>query len=614
MKNTIGFLSAALVVLGALAAQAASTCHNYNWTNSLGDGNFSDDGNWTTETYSAPAAKEAWQFPHDASGGLVYLTEDFAKPQQSNYFTFTNGVGLATTTLDLKGHTLDLGIRWLHGDFQNGSPIVMSNGTFLATASNQRYGRYGRTDDQLVEVLFKDMVVRHSAFSAAHGPTSVGPHAFTFVDSVVTNFPSYVGTLSDSELTYDNSSCYVDTQMSFAPSATNATIRLVNNTVWTTGNSAQYWIKTNPGNVNCRVVMTSGASSNTQKYYLDGTNNVLALTNVVSKMVYVGGKSNFADLHSVSANYGVNVEGFVMEGEDGTIRLSGDLSEFKLTPMHFYITPARDPLRTSVRSRFEFADNTTMTSEVMQVHFGLADSPTFYLGTNCFVNVAGLLMNANPAGSSACWNGFDSTNALVYVGNGSVLQKVGIGFNGKGAGSFSGYNAKLTLDNGKYRYTGFKGGQAVYCGVTIELLGDESEFFIGYQASTDGPLYLGLDAGDHGMGTVFKFRPGPLAYHGVPPVGMKTVGSSTMSDKVSIKVDLSDYIPSQTTRRHVIPLIKGNPSKWAEPKPDLQHLTDTLTIERANDRVSNARIVYDADLDAISLAFDLNFGLMILVR
>ena len=96
---------------------------------------------------------------------------------------------------------------------------------------------------------------------------------------------------------------------------------------------------------------------------------------------------------------------------------------------------------------------------------------------------------------------------------------------------------------------------------------------------------------------------------------------AVLSDKVSIKVDLSDYIPSQTTRHHVIPLIRGNPAKWAtasgmagKPKPDVEWLTKNLTIEPANDRVSNARIVYDADLDAISLAFDLNFGLMILVR
>ena len=584
---------------------AAATRHRYYWANLLGSNVFNDMENWVDETFSA-SGNPYYYFPSAASGETVTMGADFT----AYLFYFTNEVDVGTTTLDFNGQMLALTGKnhWTH--YQNASPIVLKNGEFKPNAT-QRYAVFGREDGKPVEMRFERMIISANDFASADYAKTYGPCRFTFKDSFATNFPASLATTSDSEMTFDNST-YLAYAISFASQATNATMRFVNGAKWMTSNSAREWIKTGPGNANCRIIMSPGTKSNS-KIVIEGTNNVLAVTNCVLSPVSVSGLGNLALLDNVDLEYTPAAgAGLSIGGTNSEIRLSGNLDGINMFRA-WYGSGSKG-------ARLVFDDNTVMTNYTsFAPFFQRAVDPVLSVGTNCYVKFHTLFMNAYE--KTGGWHGVDSTNALIYVGRGSKVELVRIDYAGMG-GALNGHNAKFVLDDGQLLYTGGKGSTVIYRGVTIEMKGDDAAFRAqGDGGSGDVPIRCGLDAGDRDEPTTLAYRPGPLAYHGVAPFWAKTLSSSYMTSNTVLKVDLSDYIPSQTTRHHLIPLIKGNPSKWAtasdvagKPKPDVEWLTKNLTIEPANDRVSNARIVYDADLDAISLAFELNFGLMILVR
>lgn len=597
-------LSIGTVLLSGQATAAKYTNHRYFWSNLLETGDFNDLGNWADEVVSESSSKPPYYFfPAQGSGGTVKLSEDFA----CRYLVFTNAANAGTTTLDFDGHTISMPERWSNTYYRNKSPVVLTNGTLVLTGT-QRSGIFGLEDGSIPELRFENMTLSANEFASGYLPNLTGPYKCYFRNSTVTNFPTAAATCSNVELTYDNTFNFSATKLGMLADATNVTISLVNGTRWNTGNNAQNWIKTGPGNADCRFVFGPGTLSNSQKVVLEGTNNTFAATNTTIPQISLSGYGNRAVIDNVALECTPAAgSGMSLNGTNNTITASGILDDINMVRAWYG--------NGSKNARIEFCDNTVLTNHAsFRPYFQRASEPVFWVGTNCQIRFSGFQMNS--ANQVAAWNGMDSTNALIHIGKGSKVANNNISLPDN-CTAFNGYNALVELDNGQYLYEGFKGTTAIYCGVTIAMNGDDSAFrIVGEPISNPGgscPLHCGLKGGNHDLPTVLSFKPGPQGYHGIAPFSVKTLSASYMTSNTVIKVDLSEFTQGKTSLRHIIPLIKGNPSRWSTPKPDVDWLTENLTVEPAG-RIANAKIVYDESLDAISLSFSIKRGLVILFR
>ena len=592
-----GAAGAFVLALMQSALAANYTNYRYHWTNATGDGDFNNEANWEEESYVLTSKiSPTYLFPDKgAVNGTVKLTDDFAV----NHLAFTNESGQATATLDLQGHQITVSESYR---FQIASPLVLSNGAFKVS-SIYTHGYWGRPDVELMRVRFEDMsfdVPEASKSTYAH---FMGPRQLYFKDSYVTNFPSRTMVGSDAEVTYDNCIYSKSTvKMHFGPTdgMTNTTVRFSNGSTvdrW----DYQYSFECKPSAVNNRIVVDSGAylpfigRSSATIFTLDGTNNVFAISNACANgFISLAGVSNTLIFSHAAYTNDASAYGIRFDKSIGNRMLFDEPQDlFRLSYLDFAGANTVDPL-------IELADNTVISNRSFNFRPYDASGMVVRLGTNSILRIGYPMMESDKGGLPS--------NALYEV-NADAKLLVDTAYTRSG---FCGSDLIIRLNNGMLNFTHNNAYLVISAGTRVELNGDRARLICaGY--TTFGKAYDAYP----GLIPVVSFRPGPTGYCGEAPFRVRKTGYNTMATNTVFEADLRDYIRDKTTRHHRIPLITGKPSEWDTGKkvavPDLDRLTETLIVKPVG-HTKNERLVYDADLNAICLDFDLIVGLMILVR
>lgn len=587
-------MKAKFIVIAAVMMTAAAWGYTYNWTGAAGNDDFNDEANWEAE--GSASSDPVYRFPGTGKvGSVVRLTDDFTATQ----IIFTNAADQATLTLDLGGHAITLfstfSSRYC---FYNRSPLILTNGAF-SVQSPYPGAFWGLSDIDDLKVSFLDMRLECPTYYTSSYYKSLSRKSLYFKDSFVTNFPGQEHLRSNDEIVFDH--CLYSQKpyrkhFGFGSGVTNATLRFSNGCTFDRYDY-QFVFQAFDDAVGNRVIIDSGTElpffGSSNRHTLSGTNSVFAISNAyVNGYASVGGCSNAlifseAAYTNTDANSGMSVSGV------GNKVLFDSVQD----RISFYYLNLSNAKKTRDMC-LELADNTVLSNKSFNFRPYTSDGTHLLLGTNCVLRLGYLMMYVDGTALS--------TNALFEVNEDSALlidgQYVSSGF--------FGYNTRLVLNNGTFRYRG--GGSYIvsWAGTTVELNGDKAKYIV------DGYFNFGREVAAHPeLYGVLKFRPGPTGYGGETPIQLKNVNSYlTLGTNTVFKFDLRDYLRDKRVRHHRIPLMTGDPSKWKSGfRPDLARLTETLEI-KPKGWTKNEQVIYDNKKNAVCLDFDFNLGLMILVR
>lgn len=590
MKNTIGFLSAFLVLLGVLAAQGAAK--TYDWTGAAGDNILNTAGNWSPErTTPAPSSDIVNYIADGAADRTVSLSDDFS----AQYIYLTNRVdATGRQTINLDGHALTTANSgWL--SFWSSAPMTISNGVL-----NIAKARYGREDMAVApDVLIKDAVI--NAGSLSYGNSTFNPMRLTVKDSASTNFPCYAYG-SNMNMTFDNTYYYIAKQHLFVNSgSTNVTLRFINGSQFDTANGDYVFGTSKQYSTDCRFSFESGSELKRNLSIFanaQNANNILAFTNsTFTGWLTVNGTNNVVEFVDSTWTFtGTSGTFPSLYGVGNRLMVRDAENRSRATYIDVY----------GVSNSLVFADNTvfsntlTVTTLRFRSNNGACDE-SLVIGTNCSVRLSS---STNSGTKNLC------TNTTIRIGKNSQLLMTGRGDTSDAA--FGGTGSRISIEGRFKDGVGTNTPRWLYAGITLEFLGDDAEYVSGY-GDLQGSLVFGAPLAAYpDLESVIRFVPGPDGFHGQPPLRVKSRASSQIMDDVIIEVDLRGYLPTCGGGVKRVPLFLGTATSWVH--FDLDKMNENLKVVTGNRLMRDARLVYDKDLNAIVLEFKPVLGLMILVR